>query len=127
MDRLFSDFMGDFFPEKAGYSVPAVDVSESEKEVEIHAELPGISPDAVSVSADEETLTISGEKKVERESKEKNWHVTERSYGSFARVVQLPAPVDAGNAKAAFKDGVLTVVLSKKPEAVPRKVEIKVE
>ena len=127
MDRLFEDFFGTLLPGTAGMSVPAVDIAEKEDEIEVHAELPGVKPEEVSVSADEDTLTIRGEKKLEREEKDTNWHMMERSYGSFTRVLSLPAPVDASSAKASYKDGVLTITLPKRPEAQARKVEIKVE
>ncbi len=126
-DRLFEDFLGDFLPEKSSLALPVVDIAEKDYEIEVHAELAGVKPEEVSISADEDTITIKGEKKVEREEKGTNWHVTERSYGTFTRVLQLPALVDAGKARAAFKDGVLTVALPKRPEAQVRKVEIKVE
>jgi len=127
MDRLFEDFFGNLLPEKMGMNMPAVDIAEKEDEVVVHAELPGVKPEEVTVSADEDTLTIRGEKKLEREEKNTNWHMMERSYGSFTRVLSLPAPVDASNAKASYKDGVLTISLPKRPEAQARKVEIKVE
>jgi HSP20 family protein len=127
MDRLFEDFFGNLLPEKMGMNVPAVDIAEKEDEIEVHAELPGVKPEEVTVSADEDTLTIRGEKKLEREDKNTNWHMMERSYGSFTRVLSLPAPVDASSAKASYKDGVLTIILPKRPEAQARKVEIKVE
>ena len=127
MDRLFEDFFGTLLPEKVGMNIPAVDIAEKEDEIEVHAELPGVKPEEVSVSADEDTLTIRGEKKLEREKKDTSWHMMERSYGSFTRVLSLPAPVDASGAKASYKDGVLTITLPKRPEAQARKVEIKVE
>jgi HSP20 family protein len=126
-DRLFDDFFGNFLPEKPALALPVVDIAEKDDRIELHAELAGVKPEDVSVSADEDTVTIKGEKKVEREEKNTNWFVTERSYGSFTRVLQLPALVDAAKAKASFKDGVLTVTLPKRPEAQVRKVDIKVE
>ncbi|MBN1808706.1 MAG: Hsp20/alpha crystallin family protein [Planctomycetes bacterium] len=127
MDRLFDDFFGAFMPERVSLALPAVDVSENENTVVVHAEIPGVSAEDLSINADEEALTIRGEKKLERDEKKNQWHITERSSGSFTRVVPLPAPVDAGKAKASFKDGVLSVELPKLPEAKPRKVDIKVE
>jgi len=127
LGRLFDDFL-DLMPERTGLiDVPAVDVSETEQAVEIHMELAGIKPEDVQINADESMLTIKGEKKVERDEKNASWHVTERSFGSFTRVIPLPATVDADKAKAEYKDGVLTVSMPKIPEAKPKNIEIAVK
>lgn len=130
MDRLFEDFFGGFPLLRGAEALlthPAVDVAEDDKQLEVHVELPGVDPKEVSVTAEDNVLTIKGEKKVERESKEHRWHIVERSYGSFTRSIALPASVDAQKTKAAYKDGVLTIVLPKRPEEQARKIEIKVE
>jgi HSP20 family protein len=129
MDQLFNDFFTgrSLFRGENGMGIPAVDVSETDAEVHVQAELPGVLPEEVTITAEEDTLVLKGEKKVERESKEKQWHVIERSYGSFSRVVPLPASVDSAEAKASYKDGVLEITLPKKPEKQARKVEIKVD
>ena len=129
MDQLLNDFFTgrQLYDGNGIMSAPAVDVSETDNEVQVHVELPGVSPEEVTISAEEDTLIIKGEKKVERESEDKQWHVIERSYGTFSRVVPLPTPVDSAKAKASYKDGVLEIVLPKKPEKQARKVEIKVE
>ena len=129
MNHLFNDLLAgrSLFRKEDGIGVPAVDVSETDTEVQVHAELPGVAPEEVTISAEEDALILKGEKKVEKESEEKHWHVVERSYGSFSRVVPLPAAVDSTKAKASYKDGVLEITLPKKPEKQARKVEIKVE
>jgi HSP20 family protein len=96
---------------------PSVDVSETDKEIKVTADLPGMDEKDVIVSVNGGTLTISGEKKSEREEKEKNHYRLERSYGSFYRSIPLPSEVDAAKAEAAFKKGVLTVRLPKTAEA----------
>lgn len=88
---------------------PAIDVRERNGNLEICAELPGMSKDDVKVECTDEGILIQGEKKREKESNEGGWHRTERSYGSFYRMVPLPEGADAENAKAEFKDGVLDI------------------
>ena len=97
MNRMFDDFFGrDFAVEpfgRGGEWVPALEVSESDNAVAVKAELPGLDPKHVEVTLVNGVLTIKGEKKHENEAKEKNFHVVERSYGSFQRSVRLPAAV----------------------------------
>ena len=92
---------------------PAVDVVQKEKEYEITAELPGLDEKNIEVKLANDTLTIKGEKKEEREEKEKDYHLSERSYGSFTRSFQLPESIDKSKIEASFAKGVLTVKLPK--------------
>ena len=98
--------------------LPNVEVSETEKAVQVSAELPGMTEKDIEVtlSADASMLTIKGEKKSEQESKEKNFHRYERSYGSFQRSVALPCAIDDKGVEANFQDGVLSMVLPKLPQ-----------
>jgi HSP20 family protein len=96
---------------------PAVDVAEKDKEYEITAELPGLDEKNIEVKLANGTLTIKGEKKEEKEEKQKDYYVSERSYGSFMRSFQLPEGVDEGKIEASFAKGVLTVKLPKSAEA----------
>ena len=123
VDRLFDDFMrgmpglprlGETF-EAAVY--PSLDVAETDKEIVVTAELPGIEEKDIYVTLADGTLTIKGEKKAEKEEKGKNYHRVERSYGSFSRAVAVPAEVAEDKVKANFAKGVLTVTLPKKPGA----------
>ena len=98
-------------------SMPSVDVSESDKEIEVTAELPGIDEKDIDISLAEGVLTIRGEKKSEVEKKEKDYYLQERPFGSIERVVPLPDTIDLDSANATFKNGVLTVKLAKKLEA----------
>jgi HSP20 family protein len=98
-------------------SMPNVDVSETDKEIEVTADLPGMDEKDIDVSLAEGLLTIRGEKKSEVEKKEKEYYLQERTFGSVERVIPLPDTVDLDSANATFKNGVLTIKLTKKPEA----------
>ena len=105
---------GDGFGDGA---LPRVDVRETDKEVEVVAELPGMDEADLDVSVGEGMLTIRGEKKEEHEREEKDYVLRERSFGRIERLVPLPAGLDPDSAKATFKKGVLTVTIAKTPEA----------
>ena len=128
MNSVFEDFFGrsssDLWGDDAGEFLPRVDVSETGKEVRITAELPGLDEKDVEVTVTNNMLTIKGEKKVEKE--EGDYYHSERSYGYFDRTIALPQGIDADNAKAKFKKGVLKVTIPKKPEAQSsrRKIEL---
>ncbi len=111
-----------------GLWAPAVDVRETNDEIHVMAELPGLKPEDVSVTVENGVLTISGEKKHEvQEGKEEgNYYLFERRYGRFERSFTLPRTVNADQVNARFRDGVLTIVLPKAEEARPRKVQIEV-
>ena len=109
MDRAFSTSLGMGRGTSDWGFNPAVDVRERDGNLEICAELPGMSKDDVKVECTDEGIIIQGEKKREQESNEEGWHRTERSYGSFYRMIPLPEGADAEKAKAEFKDGVLQV------------------
>ena len=96
---------------------PAVDVAEKDEECEITAELPGLDEKNIEVKLANGTLTIKGEKKEEKEEKQKDYYLSERSYGSFMRSFQLPEGVDEGKIEASFAKGVLTMKLPKSAEA----------
>jgi HSP20 family protein len=128
MDRLWDDYFGPgrraLRPLEEAW-MPAVDVSESGDKITVKAEIPGLEAKDIEISMVGDTLTIKGEKKVEKEEKEENYHMVERSYGSFTRAMKLPAPVDPDKVEATYKNGVLTVVLPKKEEVKPKSIEIK--
>ena len=135
MNRLFDDFFTDFplaprWGERglatAGFT-PRVDVSETDKEVKLAAELPGMDEKDITVEMDDAAITIRGERKEEREDKGKNWYTREQSYGAFHRIVPLPASVESGKATAAFKKGVLTITVPKREEAQAKRKAIKIE
>jgi HSP20 family protein len=128
MDRLWDEYFG---PGRRALQpmeetwLPAVDVSETGDKVTVKAEIPGMEAKDIEISMVGDTLTIKGEKKAEREEKEENYHLVERSYGAFSRVMKLPATVQADKVEATYKNGVLTVVLPKKEEVKPKPIEIK--
>jgi HSP20 family protein len=128
MDRLWDDYFGSgrrglqpLQPEFA----PAVDVTETAEAVVVKAEVPGMDAKDINISVTGEVLTIKGEKKSEREEKEENYHLVERSYGSFSRSLTLPAAVDLDKIEAKYDKGVLTVTCPKKEEVKPKPIEIK--
>ncbi|MEJ2071800.1 MAG: Hsp20/alpha crystallin family protein [Syntrophobacterales bacterium] len=88
---------------------PAVDIKETDTEIVVKAEVPGIDAKEINISVTGEVLTIKGEKKSEKEEKEENYHLVERSYGSFSRSLVLPAAVDLDKIEAKYDKGVLTV------------------
>jgi HSP20 family protein len=106
---------------------PAVDVYEDENAFVIKLELPEVSRDEVKVSLNENTLSISGERRVENEEKRENYHRVERSYGQFYRSFTLPPNVNSEQINAQFKDGVLRLTLPKREEAKPKQIEVKVQ
>jgi HSP20 family protein len=121
MDRMF----GSLLPAGGASTLPApVDLRETDEEVLVHAEVPGFQPDELDLQIIDGVLTIAGEKKNERESADKGWHVTERSFGSLRRRLRLPSDVDATAVTAEVKHGVLTVRLPKTPAAQPRKISV---
>jgi len=128
MDRLWDDYFGSgrrALKPLGEEWMPAVDVSESGDKITVKAEVPGMEAKDIEISMVGDTLTIKGEKKAEREEKEENYHVVERSYGSFTRAMKLPAPVDPDKVEATYKNGLLTIVLPKKEEVKPKAIEIK--
>lgn len=129
MNRLFDDFLS-APPESRdlieGAWSPKVDISETEHEVVVTAELPGIKKEDVKVNVQNNVLTLSGEKKQEKETKEKNFHRIERSYGSFHRSFTLPMEVDTEKIGATYKEGLLKVTLPKAEVSKPKQIDINV-
>jgi HSP20 family protein len=105
---------------------PVVDITEDEKEYVIHAELPEVRKEDVKVTVENGVLTLSGERKFEKEEKNRKYHRIERAYGSFARCFSVPDDAEDGKVTAEFKDGLLTVRLAKSEKARPKTVEVKV-
>ena len=126
MRRMWQDLPMVGKAEVAGEWSPRVDVSETDEEVRVRAELPGLEPEDLDLSLDRDRLVLKGEKKEERERKEKGYLVVERSFGSFHRTIQLPTEVDPQKVEASFKNGVLKVNLGKQEEAKKRVTRIKV-
>ena len=125
IDRLFDDFTRGFPRWKSGDLVPVTDVTETDKEIEITAELPGLEEKDVEINVSDNVLTIKGEKKAEKEEKDKNYRVVERTYGSFSRSLELPSGVNQDAIKASIQNGVLKVTVPKPAPAQTKKIEVK--
>ena len=134
VDRLFDGFSRGFagfpslpslpsFPSRELW--PSMDVSETDKEIEITTELPGLEEKDIQLNVSDNVLTVRGEKKNEREETKKDYHLVERSYGSFTRSVQLPDGVNADSIKAVMSKGVLKVTVPKPAPAQTKKIDIK--
>jgi HSP20 family protein len=131
IDRLFDEFGRGTplmrWPGTNGAVEMRVDVSESDKEIKVMAELPGVDEKDIEVTLSGDLLTIKGEKKVEEERKDKNYHIVERSYGAFSRALRLPYETDEKKVQAEFKKGVLTVTVPKPAaaQAKSKKIDVK--
>ena len=123
---LFEDMMNRFFnePVSARPGYPAVDIAETENEIILSADVPGVKMDDIGVKVDNGTLTISGRREFQKQEEKGGYHRIERSYGSFQRAFTLPDSVDPDKVEADYQDGVLKVVLPKKEVAKPRTVKI---
>jgi HSP20 family protein len=132
MDKLFGDhFLMPFgrwgLDQTDGFQsfAPKVDISETEKEIKVRAEVPGINPDDVSIEVTEDTLSISGAVEKSNEEKNENYYRIERSQGRFSREFILPSKIDADSVTAEAQNGVVVITLTKLPSEQKRKVEIK--
>lgn len=126
MNRLFDDFLETDGAQPLrlwngnGDSFPVVDIIENEKDYKIRAELPGMEPDVVEVSVADGFLTIKGEKEEQKEEQGENYLRREASYGSFQRTLSLPEAADTDRAEATYRNGILTVEVPKKAEALQK-------
>jgi len=128
MDTLFDRFVGDWgLPAARATGGPSVDLAETETEIVVKAELPGVDPKDVDIRVEGNLLTIRGEKKQETEEKRRDYHYVERQYGMFHRTIQLPSSVDDSRTDARYKDGVLTITLPKRADARAKKVSVRTE
>jgi len=127
IDRLFEEPFGFLAPSTSFFEgwTPAVDIYEDKDKYTVKAELPGMKKEDIDVSLDGNTLTISGERKEEQEKKEGEGYRSERFFGRFQRSATLPATVQANKIEAAYKDGVLTIVVPKSEEAKPKQIQVK--
>ena len=125
MDRLFDDAFTRPLSTRDGWSVPAIDMYQTDDEIVVKASLPGIKADEVQINVTGEVLTLKGEVKHDEEKQEKAWHIREQRFGSFERSVALPTDVVADKAKAEFENGILTVTLPKADEVKPRTITVK--
>jgi HSP20 family protein len=131
IDRLFNDFTSDL-PSLAhwngnGRLMPRLDVAETETALEVLAELPGVDEKDIDVTISDDILKIKAEKKSDNEEKTKDYHIVERSYGTFERSMRLPFKVDTNKVEAKFEKGVLKLTVQKPAEAKAKvqKIEVK--
>ena len=103
---------------------PAVDIYETEGEIVVQAELPGMDRKDISLNLENNVLTIRGDRQFKKETKEDNYHRIERSYGGFSRSFSIPTSVDEDRIRADYKDGVLRIALPKKEQAKPKQIQI---
>src|ERR1035437_3383883 len=125
-NTLFRDLKDAEGPLTTAAFVPAVDIYEDDKKVVLKLEVPGIEEKDLDVRVENNTLTVKGERKFEKEEKEENFHRIERRYGSFYRAFTLPSTVVTENVGASYNAGVLKLELKKKPEAQPKQIQINV-
>ena len=133
VDRLFDDFLrsplkiDSWFTPVIGAGVrwtPTLDISETDKEITVRAEIPGVDKNELDISIADDVLTISGEKKEETEEEDGKFYRTERRFGSFRRSVALPASVNSEKVKAEYEAGVVTVRLPKAEETATRRIPV---
>lgn len=131
INRLFDENIGRVrFPDielAAGSWHPAVDIFETKDNVVLKAELPGVEKKDFSIEVKDNLLTLKGERKFEKETREENYYRMERAYGSFSRSFTLPTTVDKDKVKAKFKDGVLEVTIPKTEAAKPKQINVDTE
>ncbi len=130
INKVFNSVMAPFSSEEGelrGAWTPSVDISETENELVVSADLPGLNREDIKVNVQNNVLTFSGERKQETKSEGSNVHRLERSYGFFSRSFTLPATVKTDGIKATYKDGVLHLTLPKVEEARPRQIAVDVK
>jgi len=128
-DRLFREGFSPWFGETELSTrswAPPVDIYETDNDIVLKAELPGMDPKDVEIRVEDNTLYLKGERQHEKEVKEQNYHRVERSYGSFARSFSLPNSINADKVKAEYKEGLLTLTMPKREEAKPKTIKIDV-
>jgi HSP20 family protein len=130
MDRFWDSFLEGGLrkrTEEGKEWFPSLDVAETKNDLVVKAEVPGMDAKNIDISLSDGMLTIKGEKKEEKEEKEADYHLVERSYGAFTRSIRLPAEVQGDKINATYKNGVLKITLPKSEEAKKKEIKIKVE
>lgn len=128
MDRLLDEFFGDgpFHFERESALAPNVEVFDTKEAVVVKAQVPGVSQDNLQVSVTDDAVTLKGEMKTEEKQEEKNYHRQEFRYGSFARTIPLPVPVESEKAEAKLKEGVLEITIPKSEKAKVKEIPVQV-
>lgn len=126
VDQVFGNYMGRPGRMRLFRGVfPALNITENEDNLYLTAELPGIDPKEIDITATADSITLKGERKEPSASKEFSYHQREREFGTFRRVIDLPTKIDTDKINASYKNGILTVVLPKTEEVKPKQIEIK--
>lgn len=126
LNRLFQQGLGPVRDQESLQAwAPPVDIYETEKEIVVKADLPEVKPEDVDIRMENNTLTLRGERRFEKDVKDENYHRVERLYGSFSRTFALPGTVDADKIDARYEQGVLRVILPKREEARPKQIRVK--
>jgi HSP20 family protein len=125
-DKMFDEIFNMSIVENETEFIPRADVHETDESYLVQLDLPGIDKNDVKVKFEDNTLIVSGERKQETKTEEKNYHRVERNYGSFTRSVRLPKDVNAQKISASYKNGVLEITLPKVDEVKPKEIEINV-
>ena len=127
MNRMFEDagrgWRADEPSSTTAWS-PAVDIYETENEITVHAELPGVERKDIALNLEKNVLTLKGERRFEKETKQENYHRIERAYGGFSRSFSIPAMVDEEKIRAEYKDGILRISLPKKEQVKAKQIQI---
>jgi HSP20 family protein len=126
IDRLFNDLVqGTGLGGSQGNIAPNIEIAETDQAIEISAEMPGLERNDVDISIEDDTLTIRGEKRVQEDQGDKNVQHSERVYGVFLRVLQLPPGIDPSSVQATMSNGVLKITIPKPAKPEPKKIEVK--
>jgi len=127
MNRMFEDagrgWRGDEPSSTTTWS-PAVDIYETDTDITVNAELPGVDRKDIGLNLEKNVLTLKGERRFEKETKQENYHRVERAYGGFSRSFSIPAVVDEERIRAEYKDGILKISLPKKEQVKPKQIQI---
>jgi HSP20 family protein len=125
ISRIFQDYgRGSEELLTSGTFVPPVDIYEDEHSINLKLEVPGIDEKDLDIKLENNTLTVRGERKFEKEEKEENFHRIERRYGAFARSFTLPNTVDPDSVQASYENGILKITLAKRAEAKPKQIKV---
>jgi HSP20 family protein len=128
IDKMFDRFRGGISDDSNSSAfMPVVDIVERKDDYLVKVELPGVNKNDVKITIQNDILTIRGEKKLEKETKDENYHRVERSYGTFQRSFTLPSSVKSDKIDATYDNGVLSISLPKAEEAKPKEIEVKVK
>jgi HSP20 family protein len=125
MDRLSQSMTGAERYTRRGGVYPLVNISEDADHIFVRAELPGVNPEDLDITIQDQQLTLRGQRKIPAEEKNVNYHRRERDSGYFRRILRLPAQIDPNKVEAASKDGILTITLAKPEVVKPRQISVK--